>query len=128
MFKCPKCNKVYSKNGKWIRKHMIEVCHVSSLNPITLVESNNLETKIESIVKKVLSENGFKSNGIISIKPNNKKKYVSTVKIDFTNVVRELKQVFQKDNYGLIPINLTKKESLSTMKDNIIEITNKSVV
>ena len=96
-YMCPKCRKVYKKNGKWLRRHMIEVCHCSSLTPIELVEMGELEKTVEKIVKKLLP-----NQGIIPIR-REAEKYISTVKVDFTEVVKELKEAFKMENFGLKP-------------------------
>lgn len=43
MFKCPKCSKIYKNNGKWIKKHLIEVCHVMHLEPVELIEKHPVD-------------------------------------------------------------------------------------
>ena len=46
MFKCPKCSKIYKLNGKWIKKHLIEKCHVMHLKPVELVEKQDINLTI----------------------------------------------------------------------------------
>lgn len=45
MYQCPKCGKPYRHNGKWLKRHMIEVCHVRFLTPNELVVKNSVDLK-----------------------------------------------------------------------------------
>lgn len=42
-YACKKCGKVYKNNGKWLKKHMVEKCHVMRLIPIELVEKQDID-------------------------------------------------------------------------------------
>lgn len=60
MFKCPECGKIYKNNGKWLKRHLIEKCHVMHLKPIELIEKQSIDLReilnrisnLESLIKK----------------------------------------------------------------------------
>lgn len=60
VYACKKCGKIYKNNGKWLKKHMIEKCHVMHLKPIELIERHPIDlyevlnriSKLEFMIKK----------------------------------------------------------------------------
>jgi len=106
MFKCPHCGKPYKQNGKWIRKHMIEVCHVRSLRGVELFDASNLIGRIEYLEKIIKSGkiSRFASSPIERIKNEEESKVdpaTREFRQVFSEVMNELKEVLKKRNEGL---------------------------
>ena len=100
MYKCPKCSKVYKNNGKWMLKHMIEVCHVKSLTPIELVPKQEIDlttimtriSHLESMIKngKFIPETNIKKIKSVQIETDSS---INQYKNAFKDCISELKEV-----------------------------------
>lgn len=66
MYACSKCGKVYKHNGKWLKRHMVEVCHVQFLTPNELVVKNS--TDLSNILKRLEYIESLVLNGKITSK------------------------------------------------------------
>lgn len=107
MFKCPKCSKVYKNNGKWIKKHMIEECHVMHLEPVELVEKEDIGlheiltriNNLESMIKNNRFTTKYIDDPIERIKQEEAKKLTDPLLREFrgafTECIAELKEVLK---------------------------------
>ena len=66
MYACSKCGKVYKHNGKWLKRHMVEVCHVRFLTPNELVPRNSID--LSDILKRLEYIESLVLNGKITPK------------------------------------------------------------
>lgn len=108
MWKCPKCDKVYKHNGYWVKRHMVEKCHVMHLKPVKLLESYDISltniverlNKIESTIKNLsFKTTKFVDNPIERIKHEEQAKILdpllSEYRKAFQECLSELKEVLE---------------------------------
>lgn len=108
MFKCPNCGRVYKNNGKWILKHMIEVCHAKSLKPIELVEKQDVELHdilnringLESMIKNIKIAPNYHDNPIERIKEEEAQKItdplIAQYRTEFGQCIKDLQEMIRK--------------------------------
>jgi len=107
MFKCPKCSKVYKNNGKWLKRHFIEKCHVMHLEPIELVEKQNINLTtiidrmdyLESIIKNIKFKTKYYDDPIERIREEESRKLIDPdlqkYRQAFSECIIELKKVLE---------------------------------
>jgi len=117
MFECPKCHKVYKKNGYWLQRHMIEKCHVKFLRPNELI--SNVDQIVDLVIIK-LQERGFTKLGINHtdpierIKLDEEQKYADPILKEYRNAFKEciieLKEVLRDRRVEIDQIELAQIE------------------
>lgn len=107
MYACSKCGKVYKHNGKWLKRHMIEVCHVKSLTPNELVVRNSIDLSdilkrleyIESLVLNGKITPKYSDNPIERIRQEEAEKMTDPFLVEyrkaFKECIAELKEVLK---------------------------------
>ena len=101
MYKCPNCSKTYKKNGSWLRKHMIEKCHVMYLKPVVITIGVDLQDILLRIINLERIFNGpaagnFHDISIERIKKEEAEKIIDPVLAGYRSAFAECVSEFQE--------------------------------
>lgn len=107
-YACGKCGKIYKNNGKCIRKHQIEKCHVMVLRPKELIEKQDIDfatllnriKHIEFMIKKGSFKTKYYDDPIERIKSEEAEKIhdpaLKQYRLAFAECIKDLKGVLKQ--------------------------------
>jgi len=122
MYACPKCKKTYRNNGKWLKKHMIEICHVKFLTPNELVVKDSID--LSDVIKRIEILENMVSNDKIMPKysddPIERIKQEEEQKI-IDPALRKYRQAFKECIQELKDVLKSRKEKIEHVQPIEIE-------
>lgn len=107
-YACGKCGKIYKNNGKCIRKHQIEKCHVMILRPKELIEKQDIDfatllnriKHIEFMIKKGSFKTKYYDDPIERIKIEEVEKIYNPTLMKYRQVfnecIKDLQEILKK--------------------------------